>query len=159
MPALAREAPFTSKDIDFCGDQRAVRVCAERLGGTPRVATFDDATPNTGTVVFIDGAGVTRTLDVVSAPFGLDGVEVHDTAVPVELPDGAGASGGVRFYVMHPVLCMESRAHNVAGLPGSYDTEQGRKQLRVSICLPTSFSWTSSKAGSTPRTRPAPFSS
>jgi hypothetical protein len=35
-PALAREAPFTSKDIDFCGDQRSVRVCAERLGGTPR---------------------------------------------------------------------------------------------------------------------------
>ncbi len=57
VPALAREAPFTSKDIDFCGDERAVRDCAERLGGTPRVATFDDATPNTGTVVFIDGAG------------------------------------------------------------------------------------------------------
>ena len=69
VPELAREAPFTSKDIDFCGDQRAVRVCAERLGGTAHVATFDDATPNSGTVVFVDGAGVKRTLDVVSAPF------------------------------------------------------------------------------------------
>jgi hypothetical protein len=28
---------------------------------------------------------------------------------------------------------MESRVHNVVGLPGYYDTEQGRKQLRVSI--------------------------
>ena len=28
---LASEAPFTSNDIDFCGDQRAVRMCAERL--------------------------------------------------------------------------------------------------------------------------------
>ena len=50
---LAIEAPFTSKDIDFCGDERTVRTCAERLGGKARVATFDDATPNSGTVVFL----------------------------------------------------------------------------------------------------------
>jgi hypothetical protein len=139
VPALASEAPFTSKDIDFCGDQKSVRVCAERLGGTARVATFDDATPNSGTVVFVDGAGVTRTLDIVSAPFGLESTEVHDTAVPIELPRDAGASAGLRFYVMHPVLCMESRVHNVVGLPGSYDTEQGRKQLRVSILFAREF--------------------
>jgi hypothetical protein len=139
VPALAREAPFTSKDIDFCGDERAVRVCAERLGGTPRIATFDDATPNSGTVVFVDAAGVTRTLDIVSAPFGLDSAEVHDTAVHVDLPNEVGASTSVRFYVMHPVLCMESRVHNVLGLPGSYDTEQGRKQLRLSILFAREF--------------------
>jgi hypothetical protein len=40
VPELAREAPFTSKDIDFCGDHRAVRLCADRLGGTARLATF-----------------------------------------------------------------------------------------------------------------------
>jgi hypothetical protein len=139
VPALAREAPFTSKDIDFCGDQRSVRVCAERLGGMPRVATFDDTTPNSGTVIFVDAAGVTRTLDIVSAPFGLDSAQVHDTAVPVELPDDAGATTGVRFYLMHPVLCMESRVHNVIGLPAFYDTEQGRKQLRVSILFACEF--------------------
>jgi hypothetical protein len=139
VPALAREAPFTSKDIDFCGDKRTVRVCAERLGGTPRVATFDDATPNNGTVVFVDAAGITRTLDIVSAPFGLEAAEVHDTAVPVELADDAGVSTGVHFYVMHPVLCMESRAHNVVGLPGSYDTLQGRKQLRLSVVFARAF--------------------
>ena len=54
VPELGREAPFTSKDIDFCGDQKAVRICADRLGGTPRLATPDDATPNSGTVVFVD---------------------------------------------------------------------------------------------------------
>ncbi len=70
-----------------------MRACAERLGGTPRVATFDDATPNSGTVVFVDAAGVTRTLDVVSAPFALDSAEAHDTAVPVELPDCLAATG------------------------------------------------------------------
>ena len=139
VPELAREAPFTSNDIDFCGDQNAVRVCAERLGGTPRVPAFDDATPNSGTVVFVDAAGVTRTLDVVSAPFGLDAAEVHATALAVEILDDAGASTGVRFFVMHPVLCMESRVHNVVGLAADYDTDQGRKQLRLSILCAREF--------------------
>jgi hypothetical protein len=92
VPERAREAPFTSQDIDFCGDQRAVRMCAERLGGKPRVATFDDATPNSGTVVFVDAAGVTRTLDIVS-----DAAEVHATALDVEILDDAGAATGARF--------------------------------------------------------------
>jgi hypothetical protein len=73
---------------------------AERLRGKARFATFDDATPNSGTVVFVDDAGVTRTLDVVSAPFGLDAKEVHATALPVQLLDDAGAVTGVSFYVL-----------------------------------------------------------
>jgi hypothetical protein len=139
VPELAREAPFTSKDIDFCGDQRTVRLCAERLGGEARIATFDDATPNSGTVVFVDAAGVTRTLDIVSAPFGLGGEEVHATALPVEILDDAGAVTGGKFHVMHPVLVMESRVHNVIGLAAAYDTEQGRKQLRASILCAREF--------------------
>jgi hypothetical protein len=73
---------------------------AERLRGKARFATFDDATPNSGTVVFVDDAGVTRTLDVVSAPFGLDAKEVHATALPVQLLDDAGAVTDVSFYVL-----------------------------------------------------------
>jgi hypothetical protein len=99
----------------------------------------DRVLEHNGTVVFVDAAGVTRTLDIVSAPFGLDSAQVHDTAVPVELPDDAGATTGVRVYLMHPVLCMESRVHNVIGLPGFYDTEQGRKQLRLSILFAREF--------------------
>jgi hypothetical protein len=136
---LEREAPFTSKDIDFCGDQRVVRLAAERLGGRPRVATFDDATPNSGTVVFVDAAGAERTLDVVSAPFGLDAEEVHATALCVDINDDAGAPTGVSFYVVHPVLCMESRVHNVVGLAGTYATEHGQKQLRASIVCAREF--------------------
>jgi hypothetical protein len=139
IPQLAVEAPFTSKDIDFCGDQRAVRICAERLDGTARLPTIDDATPNSGTVVFVDAAGITRTLDVLSAPFGLDAAEVHATTLPVEILDDGGAVTGVSFYVMHPVLCMESRVHNVAGLAWPYDTERGRKQLRASILFAREF--------------------
>ena len=66
VPELARDAPYTSKDIDFCGDRRAVRLCAERLGGVARLPGLDDATPNSGTVVYLDAAGIERTLDVVA---------------------------------------------------------------------------------------------
>jgi hypothetical protein len=38
IPAIDRTAPFTSRDIDFCGDRYAARICAERLGGTAEVA-------------------------------------------------------------------------------------------------------------------------
>src|SRR5579859_6895211 len=58
---------------------------------------------------------------------------------PRRTPDGAGASTGVQFYLMPPVLCMESRVHNVVGLSSEYDTEQGRKQLRVSILFAREF--------------------
>ena len=57
VPALARAGPFTSRDVDFCGDRRTVRQCAQRLGGRARLSTLDDATPNSGTVVFVDPTG------------------------------------------------------------------------------------------------------
>jgi hypothetical protein len=139
VPALARKAPFTSKDIDFCGDQQAVRLCAARLHGTPRLAGSDDATPNSGVVTFLDDAGFQRTLDVVSAPFGLQAKEVRETAIPVTLPDASGSPSGTRFFVIHPVLNMESRVHNVAGLASTYDTPQGRKQLAASIVCAREF--------------------
>ena len=43
VPALARAGPFASRDVDFCGDRRTVRLCAQRLGGRARVSTLDDA--------------------------------------------------------------------------------------------------------------------
>jgi hypothetical protein len=139
VPVLASEGPFASKDIDFCGDRRAVRHCAQRLGGTARIATFDDATPNTGTVVFVDGAGVRRTLDILSAPFGLSAAQVRETALAVRIVDDAGVPTAATFHVIHPVLSMESRVHNVVGLASAYDTEQGRKQLRASIVCAHEF--------------------
>ena len=139
VPALAQAGPFASRDVDFCGDRRTVRLCAQRLGGRARVSTLDDATPNSGTVVFVDSAGVRRSLDILSAPFGLSASEVRDTAIAVDILDDAGKSTGVRFHVMHPVLSMESRVHNVAGLADAYDTERGRTQLRASIICAHEF--------------------
>ena len=140
VPALARAGPFASRDVDFCGDRRTVRQCAQTARRPrPRLDSMDDATPNNGTVVFVDPTGVQRSLDILSAPFGLAASEVRDTAIAVDILDDAGKTTGVRFHVMHPVLSMESRVHNVAGLANAYDTERGRTQLRASIVCAHEF--------------------
>jgi hypothetical protein len=138
VPQLARAAPFTSKDIDFCGGVRAVRLCAERLGGSAVLASMDDATPNVGIVSFEDGAGARHTIDFIDQPMGLTAREVHRTAIPVDVLDARGRATGARIRVMHPVLCMESRVHNTMALP-SYDTPHALKQLRASILCAREF--------------------
>ncbi len=135
VPAINREAPFTSKDIDFCGDVRAVRICADRLGGTSRIATMDDHTPNTGVVTFVDDDGIKRTIDFLESPLGLRAEEVQRLAIPAEILDATRRATGPLFRIMHPVQVMESRVHNAMTLPG-YDSPAALKQLRLSvICL------------------------
>ncbi len=138
VPAIDREAPFTSKDIDFCGDVRAVRICADRLGGTSRTASMDDHTPNTGVVTFIDDLGVRRTIDFLDAPLGLRAEEVRRLAIPAEILDAAGKPAGPPFLIMHPVQVMESRVHNAMTLPG-YDSPAALKQLRLSVICAREF--------------------
>lgn len=131
VPALEDGAPYTSKDIDFSASHAAVRECAARLGGTPRLATLDDMnTPNTGTVVFVDSDGYKRTIDFLAAPAGLDADEVERTSFPAQiLQDGVAAA---TFRVLHPVLSLRSRVHNVAYLSG-YQTAHALNQLRAAI--------------------------
>ena len=132
VPALARLVPLTTTDIDFVGDRRAVSVCAERLDGTAKLPDFDDHTPNTGMVKFIDAAGDEQNIDFVDQPHGLTEREVHRTAVPVRILDDRGRPTSVTFRVMQPVLVMESRVHNTMGLPG-YGSAHSLRQLRVSV--------------------------
>lgn len=138
VPAINREAPFTSKDIDFCGDVRAVRICADRLGGTSRIATIDDHTPSTGVVTFLDDDGVERTIDFLGSPLGLRAEEVQRLAIPAEILDAAGNAAGPLFRIMHPVQVMESRVHNAMTLPG-YDSRAALKQLRLSVICAREF--------------------
>lgn len=135
--ALAQEY-FTSKDIDFCGDRTAVRLCAERLGGQFRLAGMDDHTPNTGIVTFIDEHGIKRIIDFIDQPYGLRAGDVRKTALPIEVLDEDGNPTGVGFKVMHPVWCMMSRVCNTMGLPG-YATSHALKQLRASVLCAREF--------------------
>jgi hypothetical protein len=127
---LTAEAPFTSKDVDVCAPRSEVEELARRLGGEARVAGFDDATPNAGTVVYRDEQGTERTLDVMATLVGLKPADVQKTSVRIEYETTQGVH--VRFRVMHPVVMMESRVHNVVEL-AKYRTGHGLSQARASV--------------------------
>jgi hypothetical protein len=137
-PGLADQAPFMSKDIDFLGSADAVRECAKRLGGTAKLATLDDMnTPSTGVVLFVDENNHTRQIDFLGSVAGLADAEVIETAAPAMLDDEQGAPIA-SFLVMNPVLCLKSRAYNVAHLPG-YQTTHAKNQLRAAILCAKQF--------------------
>ena len=127
---------FTSKDIDFEGAARSARKAGELLHGDVRIPTLDDHTPNTGVVVFKDSDGEVREADFISAPYGLDGRDVRDSAVKLNVSNADQSE--VLVWVMHPERCMESRVYNVVGL-----RQTGRiamDQLRRSVVCAREFS-------------------
>lgn len=162
-PELAA-TPVASLDIDFCASVRTVVAIADRLQGKPifpggkivldgfadavplagtpilpglrsRTDGFDDATPNAAVVRFFDARGHERTIDFLPDPHGMDAAEVERGSISVGIDRADGTETGLACRVMHPVHCMESRVHNVIGLPDRYDTPHGRRQLRASVVL------------------------
>lgn len=132
---LQASGPFTSKDIDFCGYRQDVERIAAKLGGTARIAGFDDHTPQVGTVTF-DLRGVTRTIDIMANLTGLESEDVFKTSIPFQfLPEGGEP---IEVPVMHPVLVLESRAHNVIASE-KYRTAHGLGQLRASFYCAREF--------------------
>jgi hypothetical protein len=132
-PALEAEAPFTSDDTDFLGDKRVAKRCADLLNGRVRLATFDDATPNTGVILYPDANRVEQLIDFLSdPPFGLSAGDVKKFALPIEVEPN------VILWVMHPVHCMQSRVKNVMRLSG-YRNEHAYRQLRASVLCVRGF--------------------
>lgn len=133
LPTALKGVPLTSKDIDFCGDNKAVRLAAERLNGKALFPSMDDPTPNVGVVQYVDSAGETRGIDFLGAPHGINSEkEVNDRAQSIELLDETGKGTGQFYLVLHPVHSLVSRVSNVATLPG-YDTLDALQQLDASI--------------------------
>ncbi len=94
---LARDQPYTSKDIDFCGPRHAVVECARRLGGGCRLPTDFDPTVSTGAVIYVDASGEERQIDFISSPQrgadpeGADIARLADSSAGGQAPAGAAA--------------------------------------------------------------------
>src|SRR5262245_10081352 len=84
-----QKTPITSKDLDFCGDRKAVRVCAQRLMGEAQFPSLDNVvTPNSGVVFFSDADGVQHRIDILGRLYGIDSsTNVQKTSLPVDLID------------------------------------------------------------------------
>ncbi len=122
---LAREGPFTSKDVDFCGKREAAVAFAQRLDGRAELPAIDDPSPNTAMVRFIDAGGVERVIDFIGQPFGMEADDIHRTAIPFDVLD---EHGGVACHVriMHPVRCMEKTLSTSSSCTASCVTRFGR---------------------------------
>jgi hypothetical protein len=132
---LRARAPYTSKDIDFCGTRKDVEECARRLGGRALVPTDEHQATNSGAVIFRDVSGAERQIDFLIAPFGLDALDTDDTAIPALIR----GDKSLAFRVMHAERCLESRVHNFVGLE-QYFNSHGAKQLAASIICARRFS-------------------
>ena len=100
---------------------------------------MDDNTVNTGIVIFVDDRGVTRQIDFIQEPAGVDHDETLETSIRADILDVDGKAVVATFRVMHPMLSLESRAYNVARLPG-YQSPHAQNQLRAAIECVREFS-------------------
>jgi hypothetical protein len=142
---LARDQPYTSKDIDFCGPRHAVVECAKRLGGVCRLPTDFDPTVSTGAVLYVDASGEERPIDFISSPYGLDVKDVRRTAIPVEILGERDEPTGITFKVMNPERCMESRS-TTSSVSASPATTRSNSSAHPSS-VPESTCGTSSPKG------------
>ncbi len=118
---LAREGPFTSKDVDAQGDRALVDVCGRVLNGATYYPPLDDAT-NAGYVA-VDLGGRTVGINILVSPYGVPAAQVAETAIPVDVAE-------LELRVIHPVLLMQGKIANVSGL--RHDPKELR-QARASI--------------------------
>jgi hypothetical protein len=136
--SLAAEGPYASKDIDFCGTQEQLRVCARALNGRAEYQSSDARSLCIGIVHYLDSDADERELDFLSKPYGLETEPVFEMSFPATVRSADGREATIR--IMHPLHCFMSRFANVADLE-KYQNDQGLKQLRASIlCLQTFLS-------------------
>jgi hypothetical protein len=124
--ALARDWPYTSVDVDFLAAPGVAAEVAERFGVQARILTARDQSVLCAIVHLTLPSGAGLRIDLLRKLQGLKENEIRKTAL-------GAVDGGVKYLIMHPVLCMFSRVHNVIGLPKHYDNPHGLKQLKGSI--------------------------
>ena len=122
LPELRSDAPYTSKDIDFCGRAQHVELCARLLNGTHKLFGPDDLSVCAGVVMTPEGVQ----LDFVHTPRGVDFDEVLRRAIVFP-----------SLRVMHPIHLLTSKAANVVQIPRN--TAPALKQLRASVHIARAF--------------------
>ena len=130
LPAF--EGPYLTADADFLGSKVEAEVIARYLHGTTKAPAPDDPTPNTAIVEFTGERGEKLLIDMLIGVLGVPTPEARKLAVPVEL------AGCEPIQVLHPLLVLESRCHNLECL--SHNREgNGITQARVACQVVTRY--------------------
>lgn len=126
--------PFTSRDLDFSGDRNAAKACAKAWKGKCFLPDLSDSTPNSGKVI----------AKINEKNIEVDFLEYTPPVTSSEIKKFRATFSekingrDVRFHVMHPLHCLQTRLWNVYG-PLKRKDRLSMNQLRVSICVLHSF--------------------
>ena len=129
-PSLLTLPGVTSSDVDLLGSRDSVARIATAVHGS--IKFEEPRAPTVALIRFTDRNGQERIIDFLRSVYGLDEKRIRETAVPIETRDASGAPSGIELRVLHPILCLESRVHNVHGLP-KYRTRRGLSQLAAAV--------------------------
>ena len=142
-PELNQYGPFASKDLDFQGSQDLARWSSEQLDGEYSPGFGSKGTRLNGVVrVFDENRELRLQVDFLQSPYGLNADETIKFSAKVEFSgklDTHTPTKAIGARVMHPLHCLESRLHNVLGLPDQYDNDHGLRQLKAAIVCLRSF--------------------
>lgn len=118
--ALSAYAPYTSKDLDYFGSQYVATEFARRIDGKVNLVGFDTHSVSTATVTFWRN-GRLIVVDFLGSLRGVPVGKIAQGSVEVPLSVNGEDAPAVVANVLHPVLVLQSRIGNVAGL-GRRDT-------------------------------------
>lgn len=125
LPAPETGTPYLTQDADFLGMRQEAQFLAKQLGANISIATLEDSTPNSAVLSFIGHAGQRLLIDFLSTIVGLNNDEMRRLAVPFEYH-------GQHLYVLHPLMSLESRFHNLHILPSKREAN-GIAQARIAV--------------------------
>ena len=118
-PELADFGPFTSKDLDYFGQQAAASKLASALDGEVIFPDPDDATPNAALVTAVIGDRKIQ-IDFMRHVMGVRPTPLKQLATELLVPLDNG--GVLAIPLMHPLHCLQSRIANVLKLDRSDQT-------------------------------------
>lgn len=126
------KTPYLTQDADVLATKHDARIVANELGGTVKIPSPEDHTPNTAIVTYRTPDGRTLFVDFMGRLIGLTNEEIRDTAVELDHP----VYGLIR--ILHPTLVLKSRVANLHRLQVKRDTN-GIEQARLAVSVVNAF--------------------
>lgn len=111
---------------------KQAELIAESINGTAKTPEMGDSTPNTATVVFVGASGNRVLIDFLSGIIGVPDEDVRRLAISVAI------NGWDPILVLHPLLALESRCHNLKVLETKRDAN-GITQAHIACLVVTKY--------------------
>lgn len=125
---IVSRLPALTRDIDYLGTKAEASLVASRLNipHTLKVATLDDATPNTAVLlVSMKGYDEPIIIDYLASILGVRSTDIQKSAVTIQID-------GQMLQVLHPLQLLQAKIWNLCKLEEKR-TVEGIEQARLSV--------------------------